>query len=911
MISFLEQTLNSIESTYQDLSKPIFILPSQRAVSFLKQLIAKRTNKATFLPEIYSIESFIEKVAGLQQIDNTTTLFKLYEVYISLINKEDQETFETFSGWAQTIIGDFNEIDRYLIPSDEFFNYLSEIKDKDHWYLADEKTTLIENYLKFWKQLPQLYNALYSSLISSKKGYQGLIYREAANNIDTYLSTNNKTHIFIGFNALNNAEQHIIQQSIKKDCAEVFWDLDEVFYNDTFHDASHFIRSYYKNWKVFENKQFNGGQNFSNKKEISIIGTPKKIGQAKAVGQILNDIPANKLSSTAVILGDETLLLPLLNAIPKHIKDVNITMGLPLQKVPLASFFELLFTLQLNNTSELYYKHVLEIFNHPSLQYVLEASKLNVVSYINTGNIVSIKFDSLIAQSSAEESEIVKLLFSSSENNPEHFISRILKIIQYLKQNLSVEQSVLREYLYRFNVLFNKLEHLLSTFSHISNISVLHNIYKDMLSNETLDFIGKKHDGLQIMGVLETRVLDFENIIITSVNEGILPSGKSANSYLPYDLKKEYGLPTYKEKDAIYTYHFYHMLQRCNQAHIIFNTEAGDLNSGEKSRFITQLQVEAQNYPKHSYNNLITLPKVPKITSQLRTVQKTAQVMDQIKYRAKSGFSPSALTLYMRNPIDFYTRYVLGVGDTEEVEETVAYNTLGTVVHDTLEQLYTPYIGELLNADIIKIMTTKADKQVALEFNNTYSKSSLDKGMNLLIFEVAKRYVHNFLKLEKKRLDNGEDIQILKLEEDNNVPITITGIDFPVNLRGKVDRVEKINGITRIIDYKTGNVDLAKVTVKSWDDLNTDYDKYSKSFQILQYAYMMHLKTPFLNPIEAGIISFKNLKSGFLPFNYNKNTEITTETFKAFSKQLEQLIKDICNPNIPFVEKELKDPIKG
>ena len=156
-----------------------------------------------------------------------------------------------------------------------------------------------------------------------------------------------------------------------------------------------------------------------------------------------------------------------------------------------------------------------------------------------------------------------------------------------------------------------------------------------------------------------------------------------------------------------------------------------------------------------------------------------------------------------------------------------------------------------------------------------------------------------------------EDIQILKLEEDNNVPITITGIDFPVNLRGKVDRVEKTNGITRIIDYKTGNVDLAKVTVKSWDDLNTDYDKYSKSFQILQYAYMMHLKTPFLNPIEAGIISFKNLKSGFLPFNYNKNTEITTETFKAFSEQLEQLIKDICNPNIPFVEKELKDPFKG
>ena len=907
MQSFLEESLLVLNQKYGSLNELVFILPSQRAGSFLKNIIAKQSSKAAFLPEIHSIEKFVQQLSTLNPIDNTTSIFKLYEVYLSITEESLQEDFQTFNGWAQTIIQDFNEIDRFLIPSQELFNYLSLIKDNDHWYLSDSKTALVENYLRFWKQLPKLYSAFTTQLLSENLGYQGLQYKIAAQNIVDYASTSSKTHSFIGFNALNAAEQHIIAALEKEDRLELVWDIDLAFMSDTVHDASHFIRHYQQEWAFLKDKPLQFSNYYSQKKAFNIIGTPKKIGQAKAIGQLLCDIPKDRLSSTAIVLGDESLLLPVLNAIPSHIDDINITMGLPLRTIPLASFFELLFKIQLQGSKEIYYKLILEILNHPSIQNNLGEEKMLISEAINKQNIVSISKNDLLALVPIPDNTFLELVFSK-EQKPSSFLKNTLQIIECIKSKLKENDAVLREYLYAFNTVFNELMLLVSTQNFVSTIELLHQVYKDALSTKTLDFIGKKHDGLQIMGVLETRVLDFETVIIASVNEGVFPSGKSNNSYIPYDVKRDYKLPTYKEKDAVYTYHFYHMLQRANDIHIIYNTEPGDLNSGEKSRFITQLEVESKNFPNHTYTHQIFVPEVPKINIGLRHIKKTPQVIAQLQYRASKGFSPSALTTYMRNPIDFYNRYVLGVGEIEEVEETVAYNTLGTVVHDTLWKLYEPYKGELLNAEIIAVMKSLSNERITQEFTKTYSKSSLDKGKNLLIFEVAKRYVHNFLELELSRINAGEEIHILELEADKRVKIEIESLDFPIYLRGQVDRYEVANGIKRVIDYKTGNVAQNDVVVKDWELITSDYKKFSKPFQILQYAYMMHLETPFTEPIEAGIVSFKNLKSGFLPFKFEKDTAITSETFSAFEIQLKALIKEICDPTIPFIEKEIPEP---
>lgn len=288
--------------------------------------------------------------------------------------------------------------------------------------------------------------------------------------------------------------------------------------------------------------------------------------------------------------------------------------------------------------------------------------------------------------------------------------------------------------------------------------------------------------------------------------------------------------------------------------------------------------------------------------------------MERIRERAAEGFSPSALTSYIRNPLDFYKQQILKIQEPEEVEETVAYNTLGTVVHDTLEFFYKQWLGQELEIAPLQKAISETPSEIEKQFRRHYTEAPMKTGKNLLIFEVAKRYVLNFLRSEIKNLKKGNSIRILQVENKQKSPFPVPGLDFPVNLKGTVDRVDEFNGKLRIIDYKTGRVDQSKVEVVDWDEISTDYDSYSKPFQILTYACLLDDSNKITAPVEAGIISFKNLKGGFLKFSKKdkkgkgakKDPEITPEVLEDFKEQLRKLILEICNPNIPFQEKELK-----
>ncbi|HSP12863.1 MAG TPA: PD-(D/E)XK nuclease family protein, partial [Salegentibacter sp.] len=342
-------------------------------------------------------------------------------------------------------------------------------------------------------------------------------------------------------------------------------------------------------------------------------------------------------------------------------------------------------------------------------------------------------------------------------------------------------------------------------------------------------------------------------------------------------------------------------------------TEPDGMNTGEKSRFITQLEVEKQ--PKHRLIKKLVSPKVPPLTSELKEIKKTPEIMEKIRELAASGFSPSALTTYIRNPLDFYYRYVLGVRDSEDVEETVAYNTLGTVIHDSLETFYKDLEGQMLSQEDILQFIKRIPEEINLQFKKTYTSAPMNRGKNLLIFEVAKRYLQNFLKQELDRIKNGEEIKILMIEKNLKAQIPIETLDFPVYIRGKVDRLENSKGITRIIDYKTGKVQQPQLKIVDWELLATDYDKYSKSFQVLTYASLIKNSLNLSPPVEAGVISFKNLQNGFLKFTKNEKanqrsggkTELDHEIMESFQTELTKLIVEICDPKTAFIEKEIKN----
>ncbi|MGB1307476.1 MAG: PD-(D/E)XK nuclease family protein [Oceanihabitans sp.] len=915
MTTFLFDVLKNLQDRNINLSNLTFVLPSKRAGIFLKHQIATMATQTILAPNILSIEEFVENLSQLNKSSNTELLFSFYSIYLEITPKQLQEPFDNFSKWAQIVLQDFNEIDRYLIPQKNIFEYLSAIQDLKHWSLEEPKTEFVKKYLAFWNKLNVYYSKFTQLLLENKKGYQGLIYREAVENLESYIQSNAKNkHIFLGFNALNAAEELIIQELLQNEIAEMFWDIDSHFFNNQKHDASLFTRQHEKNWNYYRKHNFNWQSNYyTTKKGITVYGVPKNVGQAKHIGSLLEKLSKNNLNlqKTAVVLADENLLEPTLQALPESIKALNVTMGYPLKSIPLASLFEHIFLIHKKQSATFYYKDVIAILSHPYVQVVINSNNPDIsskiIETILSNNLVHLNLDSII-KLAPESKNLIQLIFGVAKNSVENLILNSLELILHIKtefdKNKSKNQLAL-EYLYRFNTLFNELHRLNNKYKYINGISVLYSVYQELLSTETLDFQGEPLQGLQIMGMLESRVLDFETVIIASVNEGVLPSGKSNNSFIPFDVKLENNLPTYKEKDAVYTYHFYRLLQRAKNIHIIYNTEADVLIGGEKSRFITQLELEN----KHQIKHCLVIPEVSVNAKELIEITKTEAVIKQINNVAAKGFSPSSLCNYIRNPIDFYYQKILGITAQEEVEENVAFNTLGTVVHNSLEDVYQEFIDNFITVSALEKAKLKVADTVLKHFKKEYKEGDITKGKNLIIFEIAKRYVLNFMHLEIADLKQNNTIKIIALEQKNDVHINIPGIDFPVKLTGKVDRVDIYNGMLRIIDYKTGKVEHAQVNITNWEDLTTDYKKYSKSFQVLMYAYMMWKQNNIKLPVEAGIISFKNLKNGFLKFakkeGRTKNTLITEIELQEFEKELIKLILEICNPTISFLEKEV------
>ncbi|NJY61382.1 PD-(D/E)XK nuclease family protein [Salinimicrobium sp. CDJ15-81-2] len=915
MTSFIEQVLRELISRKENLSEITFVLPSKRAGSFLINKLSKLTGSPIFAPRVLSIEDFAEEVAGLASVDNLTALFEFYAAYLSCTPKENAEEFDTFATWAQTLLHDFNEIDRYLIDYKSFFGYLGDIQEMNHWYLQEEKTPLIENYLLFWNKLPEYYEELQKQLEKRNMAYQGMVYRRASEKIETFAEAASDSFVFIGFNALNNAEQNILQTLLSAGKAEVFWDIDEVFLKDEQHDVSLFLRQYLKSWPYYQEKPLNIVSNsYSGSKNISMVGVPKNIGQAKYMGELLAGLSPAELQQTAVVLGDESLLLPVLNSLPPNVEEVNITMGFALKNAPATFFFEQL--LQMHSTpgdGTRYYKDLMLILSHPLIQKITGGYSHRLMEKLRKENLVYVSREETMAGIPENIKRLFEICFGDWNNDPKYALQALQELLMIFKEKLDHYQDRLTlEFLYQLHLLLNQLGNLLEKYPYINSVKILFSIFKDLLSSKTVDFRGKPFSGLQLMGMLESRVLDFKNVILTSVNEGVLPAGKSSNSFIPFDLKCAYKLPTYKEKDAVYTYHFYHLLQRAEQVHLLYNTESDGLNAGEKSRFLLQLEMESQ--PQHQIENFKVTPVVPAVPAHLKTIEKTPGILEKIKARAAAGFSPSALTTYIRNPLDFYKQYVLDLKEREEVEETVAYNTLGNVVHDTLETFYGQWLQKDVKVEDLEQALEKTNEEIQKQFRKHYTQAPLDSGKNLLIYEVARRYVVNFLKWEIKDLQEGNQLKILKVEEKLHAHFPVEELDFPVFLKGTVDRVDEFNGKFRIIDYKTGKVDQSKVEVVEWEEIALDYDKYSKPFQILTYALMMDDKDPLPSEFEAGIISFKNMQGGFLKFckkdkkgyGAKKETNITSETLEAFKEQLKNLILEICDPETPFVEKEIK-----
>ncbi len=902
MQTFISESLDDIIQQHQTLRDVCIVLPSQRAKIFLKNSLKSKV-EIGFLPEVLTIEDWIGKITKLRKVETTELLFRFFGIYLE--TEKSPESFQKFIDWAPTVLNDFNEIDQYLVDTKSIFDYLRDIQRLRKWSVSGtfQETDLIKSHQYFLEKLHPLYTKLYEQLLETKQGYQGLIYREAVTEINPYLSKNaHHSFYFLGFNALNKAEEQLITTTLNHNKSDIYWDIDKVFLEKD-HQCATFINKYLKNWDYYKGKEVKiGADNFNKLRDIQVIGTTKEVTQIKTVSEILQKSGTSQ--NTALVLGDESVLPIVLNSIPKNIEGVNITMGYQLKDLPISGFFSKILQVHKDRNSAFYFKDVLLLLNHPAVGSIMDENAKQILSdftqKIHKNNRTFFSFEYI--KENFEETDItlksvLELIFSEFLS-VQKFIDRFITLIDLLKVEASPVQ---KESLFRFYTIFKQIKSLDHELNYLGDLKTLQYFFDRYLGKENLFFQGEPLLGLQIMGMLETRVLDFENLIITGVNEGTLPKNANANSFVPFDVKLAYGLPTYKEKDAIFSYHFFRLISRAKKVYLLYNSVSDDFGQGEKSRFLMQLELL-----KPSIKNISIAPKVTTEKEIPKIIDRNTDIDQTLRKHIARGLSPTAITTFLNNPLTFYKKYVLRINEADEVEETIAANTLGTVIHETLRKLYTPFLNKFVSAMDIENMQHQSDAIIIEMFTREIKEGNIKEGKNRLIFEVAKSYIKNYLSSEKSLLSDPKNaLKIISLEEDFQTEIRMDHLEFPIVLKGQIDRIDELNGTLRVIDYKTGKVEPKNLKVLKFEDLREE--KHHKAIQLFIYA-MFAANSDKINtakPMVAGNISFKNLKSGLQLLNFSASkiadNDLTSERLKAFEEVIKSYVDEMLSLDA-FVE---------
>ena len=913
MVMFLEQVIEDYLENYADVPTEnlILVTPHRRSALFLREIFAKKYRKAGISPEFITLDNLLERISGIKKMSEVQGLFELYKVYKEHTTTEVDD-FEKFVGWGKMLWKDFDDIDQYLIAYKDIFPYVEAIKEVEHWSLGEKLTEMQEKHLAFWRTLGTYYNALHKEMYKQRQGYQGFIARVAYEQMDAYKRANEeKLHLFVGFNALSVAQEKVIQYILEEMQGDIYWDIEKHFLNSQ-HSAGYFIENYLDKWRYYRRgatKKWIVEDQLNTK--IQVYGTPKQVNQIHLLTSLLEEIPTNELEQTAIVLSDSDMLLPLLQAIDTNKLSINITMGYPLQQTPVHDLISAYFKLYISG--RWYHKEVKSLLEQPFLSSLLsENYKKDTITYINEHNLSYVYKKTLDKYKKEKDATIIDLLFDDQKNiSVSKLIKNIIELLLVIKESLEKEdkENLLNlEYLYNFYELFNQIYHLQEKHHFVDSVKSLYYIYNDLLVKQKLNFRGEPLKGLQIMGILEAQNIHFKNVLLTSMNEGIFPKGNMVNSLIPFDVRANLGLPTYKESDYMYAYYFYRILQHSEKAILFYNTETDGLKGSEKSRFILQLLSDYKIKPE------VRFPEVKIIEQQPVEIAKDKQIIDKLVAIAtggdpkhRKGFSSSSLTTYVRNPIDFYQQQILDIRDDAEVEEIVEDRSLGTIIHRILELLYQDYEDKVISKqDIDKIRKDVAEttKTVFKE----YQKNEEIAGKNIFVQRTIEEYVMKFLDIDQRNVSNNV-VKLLYLEEKIQIDVQYDAFPFPIRFNGTIDRVEQRGEDIYIVDYKSGIVEKGQVALneKKWENLIVDYD-YSKAFQLLMYAYLL-FKTGMIGEdkrVYVGNYSFRRLKLGFIGFRNGKDKDMSpvdTHVRDAFEQKLIQLLKEIYDPALPFVEK--------
>ena len=939
---FLEQIAKSLYLIHgQNIADITIVFPNRRAGLFFTEYLNRIITGPIFSSEIITIQELFSNISPLRCEEQLQLIFRLYKVYTGLSGSK--ETFDEFYLWGDMLLHDFDQVDKYLVDAELLFTNITDLREIDE-HFNDWNAERKEEIRQFWKSLTsgeqkhdqkefaRLWQALFpiyqqfkKELYSANLAYEGMLFRDAVENFKCLSSSylTERKFVVAGFNALNGCEKKLFQSLHDKGNISFYWDYDLYYLNDLNQEAGLFMR---ENLKLFPQTDQTFQTDWLNRsKKIQIIHTSSQMGQAQIAAKEVSQLTFNTagFDDIAVVLCDEELLLPVLSALPEEIGKVNVTMGLPLKQTPLYDLLIHLISLQKNRSTEgkpanFHFKTVTDILNNQLIQsiYPLEC-KFIVENTIRKNQLY-------LPTSELSSTELFSKIFfncQSVSDLPDYFLAILFDLFRFWG-NIDDENNAgnYQESIYQVYIAINKLntalfisgKEIMGTKEYLSRDTFFKLLHQH-LSAMSLSFEGEPLAGLQVMGILETRSLDFKNIILLSVNEGIMPKANPSGSFIPYNLRKGVGLPTPEEQNAMYAYYFYRLMQRADSVTFVFNSGSNGLKTGEKSRFLYQLLLEFP-FPITETGIENTIEPVPLYPI---VIEKNGKVLEKLNsfFEAGRKISPTALDQYLQCPLSYYFKYIARLEEEEEVSEEVDARMFGTLFHSVMDTLYRDFLNKTIHANDLMSLAEdeqRIERELKKAFSLLFFKSDGNDenlslaGRNILVYEVIRKMVIQTIRVDIKRTPF-----ILKgLEQKVDATLAIFSGTKAVHIGGTIDRIDSVPGATEIIDYKTG------ATEHSFKNLAELFDATVKkrnkaAFQTLLYAFVWDEMHPGEDAIYPCIYALKEIfkeETSRLTIKENGNREVNyPELRDQFKLLLVSLLEEIFNPDLPFQQTTVEE----
>jgi hypothetical protein len=946
MTYFLEHIAESLYKEFGNtLNRHCLVFPNRRAGLYFLKYLAARIEKPVWSPPILTINELFRSYSSLQVAGNEILLFELFKVYSNL--KKPHESFDEFYYWGDMLLNDFDDVDKYLVNASLLFRNVVDLKNIDlqfggltdvqieiikrFWtnFSLDKPTKEKSGFIGIWSVLYDLYSEFRKSLTSQNLSYEGMIFRDLSENTENDFVSDDKWEMvhFIGFNALNECEKVLMKRYKKAGKARFYWDIDNSYINEgKLNSAGFFLRD---NLKIFGNDMPTGWSfdTMLSKEhpEVfrTVIDTSSDVAQVKLVSQLLGKIPGitkDNAHHTAVVLADENLLMPVLTSLPENMGDINITMGHPLKQTLVYTFLRHLMELQMNGGSSeqevrFGYKEVISVLKHSLLSDLMNESDNELVKTIVKTNLIR------VPESFFASSEILSRLFKrpSSPSGLSLYIKDILSLIALndeIKDGKNdenpVQKNIRNEFIYRVVLSMNRLETIVNSPDIIFSTATYIRILDRMLRTQSVPFSGEPLTGIQIMGILETRALDFKNLIFLSVNEGILPAVSAGSSFIPFSIREAFGIPSLNHQESIYAYHFYRLLQRAENVTFIYNSNSEGLRSGEMSRFLLQMKYDKILKPDFIDLNF-EIKTHGTLSERIERTEEHSKLLASLFLDENSGrsLSPSAINTWLSCRMKFFYRYINRIKEPDKITADIDPAMLGNIIHGVMKNLYQPYIGKMITEETLKGMINNRQflsNMVNDAVNETFKNGRNDSigGNELIVRDVLISFMNRILNADR----TVAPFRIVNLENTYSfiLPVISDGSQFNVLTGGNIDRIDVVKGVTRIVDYKSGTV---SELINSISDLFTEDRKKDADgwLQTLLYSEAYLASSPVIT-IRPSVYKIKKLGGTTFSDKLRVKTgtrsdvaiENYTEVRDEFVSGLKDIVGTIFKKDEPFIK---------